>query len=190
MHKKDIFRAKLIGCVRIGIFAVLVVLFALLCVLELIPQKQSGLTVKEVFQVSSGSLSPFDAPTKEYTCHLRGRIDNPTDRDVRVEMLRVTVEGEGKEKTVELAGFLLPARSSREINESFADAVNYDTVKAVSVTVEGKAETLANRTSGFAISGVLIFGAVGLVIAALLLWDSCKRFRYLRQELAVRFQKM
>lgn len=190
MHKKDIFRAKLIGGVRIGVFAVLVVLFALLCALELIPKNQSGLTVKEVFQVSSGSLSPFDAPTKEYTCHVRGRVDNPTDRDVRVELLCLTVEGEGKEKTVELEGFLLPARSFREINETFEDTVNYDTVKTVSVTVEGTAETLANRTSNFAISGVLLFGIVGLVIAALLLWDSCKRFRYLRQELAVRFSKM
>ena len=185
MQKNEIFRKKLAGCVRIGIGAALAILFLVLCVLEMIPSEASGLATKEVFRVSSASLTPADAQEKHYTCLLMGCVDNPTDAEIRVEGLRVTVEGEGVEKVLELEGFVLPARTSREVSYSFEDTVCYDDVKALDALVGGETERISNRVGGaLSIGGGLIVSLIGLVVSALFLVDSCKRFGYLKQELS------
>ena len=191
MQKKEVFRAKLGGYARIGICAALAVLFAVLCVLELIPTDSSGIVTKEKFQVSSASLTSVDSPEKHYTCLLMGALDNPTDKEIRVDALCVSVEGEETEKIIELPGFILPARTSREVTYSFEDTVCYDSVKSIRVMLGDAEERISNREStAAALSGALIFSLVGLAVSLLLLIDSCKRFRYLRQELSLRSRNL
>ncbi len=189
MQKKEAFRAKLAGYARIGICAALTVLFAVLCVLELIPAESSGLATKEKFEVSSASLTPAGSPEKHYTCLLMGVLKNPTDKEIRVDALRVSVEGEDRERILELPGFVLPARTSRDVSYTFEDTVCYDDVKSILVTSGAAEERIPNRKeTAVAISGSLIFSLIGLAVSVLLLIDSCKRFGYLRQELAARSQ--
>jgi len=189
MQEKEVFRKKLAAYARIAVFAALAILFAVLSVLELLPKNQSGLQMKEAIGISSAPLTPLGSQEKRYTCLLMGTLENPTDDEIRVEALRVTVEGEGKEKLLELSGFVLPARNSHEVSLSFEDTVNYDSVKSVSVKTLNTEERIPNREAGaWRISGALIFCLVGFAVTALLLVDSCKRFGYLRQELAARSQ--
>ncbi|MBR3895350.1 MAG: hypothetical protein IKJ35_09450 [Clostridia bacterium] len=195
MQENEVLCKKLAGYARIVICAAFVILFAVLSVLELLPKNRSGLQTKEAFRISSASLTPLDSQEKRYTCHLRGTLENPTDDTIRVEALQVTVEGDGGEQLLELLEFLklpnekevvMPARTSREVNFSFEGTVDYDTVKSVSVTVSGTAERLPNRNGTPIVSGFLVFLLVGLAVCVLLLVDACKRFGYLRQELAAR----
>ena len=191
MQKKRAFRAKLACVARLAVFGLLSLLFAVLTVLELIPNPESGVEIKETVRISSASLSPFDAAEKEYTCLLTGVFSNDTDADIRVDSLRVIV-GDGKsEKALELSGFTIPKRASHEISHSFEDVVGYDRVSSVSVTVGGEEDELLNRVGDqTAVSAVLLFYLIGVVASVLALVDSCKRCVYLRQELRARSQNL
>ena len=180
-------KENLLMNLRIVLWGLATLLFVVLTVLELIPNKSSGITVKEPIRISSASLSPFEAEQKDYTCLLTGILLNESNAAVAVESVRVVI-GDGKqEKTLELEGFTLPARSTHEISVSFEDTVDYDRVKTVVLTADGTEDILPNQTkSGFSVSGVMILYFAGLILSGWFLYDTCKKRYYLWQEMQIK----
>ncbi|MBQ7348140.1 MAG: hypothetical protein IJW55_09285 [Clostridia bacterium] len=184
MEQKEMRKTKLLYNLEIVLWGVLTGLLAVLIVLELIPAPTSGLEVKETVKVSAASLSPFDAEVKDYTCSVAGVLANPSDTDVTVDAVRVTVSDGKNNRVLELEGFVLPARSTRELSLTFEDTVGYDRVQEVAVMSDGAEDILPNQTnSGLEISGVLVFYLICAVVSVLLLVRACKRRCYLQQEI-------
>lgn len=144
--EKNYLKRKLLCDLRILLWGGLAILFAVLLVLELLPDHGAGISVKETVTVSSASLSPFDAEQKEYTCLVVGMLHNDSDDRVTVDRVYVTVSDGEQERRLELEGFTLPARTTHELSFVFEDTVEYDRVQAVSLITSAGEEVLPNHS--------------------------------------------
>lgn len=180
---KSTSKDRLLTNLQIAVFGLLSLLFLVLTVTELLPEKSYGVTVRQPVTVSSSSLSPIDAEVKDYHTQIVGSLFNPTDEAITVDSVSVTVSDGKNEKTVTVGGFPLPARTEHEITASFEGQISYARVTEVLLMSGGETDVLPNQTaSSFRIGGVVIFYLALLGIAVFLTVRAAKVRYYLYQE--------
>lgn len=180
---KNTSKDRLLTNLQIAIFGLLSLLLLVLTVMELLPEKSHGVTVRQSITVSSSSLSPIEAEVKDYHSQIGGSLFNPTDKAITVDSVSVTVSDGKNEKTVTVEGFTLPARTEHEIIASFEGQIFYDRVTEVALVSVGETDVLPNQTAtSFRIGGVVIFYLVLLAITAFLTVRAAKVRYYLYQE--------
>lgn len=178
---------RIIVSLQIAVFGLLSLMLAVFTVLELLPARNEGVEVSQPITASSSSLSPVGAEIKDYHTLVGGTLFNPTGENIAVESVRVKVSDGKNEKTVEVEGFILPARTSHEIMTEFEGQIPYDRVVEVSMTCNGREDVLSNQTaSSIGISGVAVFYLLLLVGTAFLTVRAAKIRYYLHQESANR----
>ena len=180
---KNTSKDRLLTNLQIAVFGLLSLLLLVLTVMEFLPEKSHGVTVRQSITVSSSSLSPIEAEIKDYHSQIGGSLFNPTDQTIAVDSVSVTVSDGKNEKTVTVEGFTLPARTEREITASFEGQICFDRVIETSVSCGGTSDVLPNQTaSSFRIGGIVIFYLVLLAVAVLLTVRATKVRYYLYQE--------
>lgn len=176
-------KERLLQDVKIAIFGILTVALIVLTVLELMPQGEIGLEVKEAVRVSSASLSPFDAEVKDYQTSVTGMLSNPTDAAIKIDAIHIKVQGGDAVRDVVIEGFEMPARTDREFSQTFEGQTPYDRVSEVKVTVGGAENVLLNQPESHSpISGVAVFYLALLALSVYLLVRAAKGRYYLYQE--------
>lgn len=125
--------------------AVLSIFFLVLTIIALFSfQKNEGIAVKEVFDVSS---SPLDSTNQNFVIQLSGYLINYEDRAQKVEKILVVV-GDGRErKEMELEGLTLYPRLAQEIRHEWKADFAFNRVHSVSVVQNGQQSMLANHTA-------------------------------------------
>lgn len=160
--------------------AVLVMVLFSVFVVEMIPEKNVGIEVKDEVYVAS---SPIYAGGSIYTTHIRGIVKNTSTQSVDIESFRVVIGNGAAKKDVKLSGVLLAPGSEFDVDLDLESDGEYDTVHEIFVCIGGTETRLTNRAvSEFPISGLAIGCLVGLVPAAYLLVRSIQGCYYLYQE--------
>ena len=166
--------------VKIVLLALLALVLAVLAALELQPTALSELQIKTPLRVSSALI---DVGQNAYSWELSGAFANESNETITVETLYVTVSDGKLTKRVEVDGFTLHPRTSREIPKTVGTGIHaYDRITRVEVTVNGETDVLAN-TANTTISGIAILYLVALAAVAILLVRACKIRYYIYQEM-------
>lgn len=168
---------------QIVVFGLLSLLLVVLTVLELLPDPGTGIEVRQLITVSSSSLSPVEAEEKDYHSQISGMLFNPNDDAITVDSMAVTVSDGKTEQTVTLAGFTLPARSTREIMTSLEGKVGFDRVTEVTLVRGDKTDVLPNQTvTSSGVSGIAVIYLLLLAATVFLTVRAAKVRYYLYQE--------
>ena len=166
---------------------ILILILGLLClgllfltIVDLIPANTSGLQLSEEVKVSS---SQINAKEETRISAVRGAFFNPTNHTVEIERVQIVVSNEeGDEKTLELDGVSIPARTDREFTSSWTEDKAYDRVISITVTVGGAEDLVPNKVSNFSFGSFAIVYLILLAIFAFLLVWACKVRYYMYQE--------
>ena len=172
MKKQPIFRLLLI----VG-SGVLVLFFAVLSVLSVVPEKnETGLSVSETLTVS---YSKQAKDSGVYIHQLSGRIFNDSGKAVTLRSLEVLLEGkDGEERTVIVAeGDRLLPRTEQEIFLEWSETSAYDHVRRIRAVTDAGEGILPNGTGSGVSAGTVLFGFLTLLCVGILLW-SIRQYRY------------
>lgn len=173
-------RDTILQSVKMGLCIVLVLLLATVAVLEMLPQKDVGINVKERVGVSS---SKIYADGSLYSTEIRGILINRTDTMRKIDSIRVVISDGDNKRDVELPSVMLYPGAEYDLVHSFEGASKFDTVHEVYLTMDGQETRLSNRAiSDFPLSGLAIFCLALLIPAVILTVRAAKGCFYLRQE--------
>ncbi len=164
--------------IQIGLWAVLSIFLILAAILEFAGASTQEITVTEPLTVSA---APIEQGSGRYTAGIMGEISNTGDGITVVDSVRVTLGRGRKSETVELAGFLLPPRSSQRISEMVECTTAYDKVERVELVCEGQPETLNNAPVLTGSGPVLLYLVLAAVTVFLLIRAAMVRY-YMWQE--------
>ena len=164
---------------KIALFALFTLLFAVLTVMQMIPRETNGLRVNEKFGVSS---SLINVSGKTYSTQVSGRIANSTEEDMRITSVQVTVSDGETERELLLSGFLLPAHSEKSILHTEEGAENWKLVKEVRVLCNGETIALSNTAGTSSVGGMMWILLILTAIMALCLVHACMIRYYMAQE--------
>ena len=178
-RKKPTKKDFLIQDLKIVLWAIPSLLLIVLMLLEMLPQRGTGLEMKKQVTVSSALVS---VSSKDYVSAVNGTLYNPTDDTIVVDSLSVTV-GDGRtDRKITFQGFTMPPRTEKELSQGWVGMVEYDRVLNVKVTIDGDETQLFNNSVKTGIGGAVIFFLVLLIPVALMLIRACKIRYYLYQE--------
>ena len=179
MDRKQI-RDNIIQYAKAVICAVLVLILATVAILEMLPQKDVGINIKERIGVSS---SKIYADGSLYSTEIRGILVNRADATRTLDSIRVVI-GDGQiKKDVSLPAVTLYAGAEYDLVHLFESASDFDTVHEIFLTVDGVETRISNRaTSEFWLSGLAIVCLVLLIPAVLLTVRAFKGCFYLHEE--------
>ena len=175
-YKKDCLLQNL----KIVLWGVLALLFAVLTVLELFSYGTTDITVSDTVKVSS---SLINVNEEHYVSSISGSISNAGKDTIRIDAVTVTVSDGKESRDVKIEGFLLPAYYERELVADWEGDVCYDRVTRVAITVDGVEDVLPNAVNTLPVSGIAILYVVLLAVAVLLLIRACKVRYYIYQEM-------
>lgn len=165
--------------IKIAIFGVLTLLLLILTVLELLPGKQTDLTIKESVTVSS---SLIDTASGTYENAVSGILFNDSASTITVDEITVTVSNGKNEKAIKIPLALQMApHTEQEISLSQTDTVAYSTVEEVTAQIGGESYSLANVQKSAIGAAALILIACLLVFGFLLYRSILVRY-YMYQE--------
>ena len=177
---RNFVRDSILQYVKTGLCIILVLLLATVAVLEMLPQKDIGINVKERVEVSS---SKIYADGTLYSTEIRGILINRADAMRKIDLIRVVISDGESKRDVEIPAVTLYPGAEYDLAHSFEGASDFDTVHEVYLTVDGKETRLSNRAiSEFPLSGLSIFCLVLLIPAVILTVRALKGCFYLRQE--------
>ena len=177
---RNFVRDSILQYVKTGLCIILVLLLATVAVLEMLPQKDVGINVKERVEVSS---SKIYADGTLYSTEIRGILINRADAMRKIDLIRVVISDGESKQDVEIPAVTLYPGAEYDLAHSFEGALDFDTVHEVYLTVDGKETRLSNRAiSEFPLSGLSIFCLVLLIPAVILTVRALKGCFYLRQE--------
>ena len=168
--------------VAIIVCAMLAVVFSVLAVIALLPEKtESGVEVKETIRVSSS----LDGDSKGYRSQLRGVIVNKSDKTVKIDRLELVVSNGREEKQIVLRDITLTPRVVYDIQNAdyeWEDTVAYDRILSVTVVSGSLREQIPNNTVGLQFDLAVLLWVVLTVIDAIVLVRVSKLRYYLAQE--------
>jgi len=180
MDRKKQVRDTVMQYAKAVLCAALVIALLVALTVELIPEKDVGLQVKDEVTVAS---SLIYAGGSLYTTHVRGVIKNTSTQTVSPESIRVVIGNGVSKMDVEKAGVLLAPGAEYNVDCDFESNGEYDTVHEVYVCVDGEESRLTNRAvSAFPLSGLAVGCIVLLIPAAYLLVRMIQGCYYLYQE--------
>lgn len=178
--RKEFMRDTVLQYAKAVLCAVVAAVLLVVAVVELIPEKNVGVQVKDEIYVAS---SPIYAGGSVYTTHVRGIIKNTSTQTVNVASIRVVVGNGVTKKDVEMSGVSLAPGAEYNVDCDLESDGEYDTVHEVYVRVNGEESRLTNRAvSAFPLSGLAVGCIILLVPAVYLLVRSVQGCYYLYQE--------
>ena len=168
--------------VAILVSGALALLFAVLAVLALLPERTvTGVEIKETIRVSSS----LDGDSEGYRSQLRGVIVNKSNERVKIDRLELVVSNGQDEKLVVLRDITLSPRLIYDMQEAdceWEDRVAYDRVLSVTVVSGEVREQISNNTVGLQFDLAALLWAVLTVIDVIFLVRFSKMRYYLAQE--------
>ncbi len=168
---------KIILCAVLALLAVVVGVLSLF-------SGQTALSVREEIVVSA---SPIDTYHDRFSCYLSGELFNPTDEEITIESLTVSV-GDGHRHSpmpveeIALEPITIPARCKHSIFLEWEDVYEWDRVITVKATVAGESLALENPEKSIQLSGLTVSSLVILVCSLALLIRYSKVRAYIAQE--------
>ena len=167
-------KQKILQTVKTAVIGVLTLLLLVLTILELIPEPDIGVTLKEPVTVYS---ELTDATNGIYETAVAGVILNESDDMMKIHSITVTVTNGTQDKAIKLylsednTAFDLPARTQREFSKSELDTASFTEIKSVEVELDGKTHELSNLPEKAIDTIVWILIAL-LLLSAYLLYRS------------------
>ena len=163
-------KKRIVQDVKIGIFAVCLILSAIFAVLAFLPE--SGPV--EVAAEFTASSVPINLTEGTYEVVVEGVLRNKTDRKVAVEKIEIYVNG--FEKTPYAVNIELLPHEERAIGGKTILQREAGKVKNVTVTVNGKTQELRNPATGISFRRVWLPCFLTLLFAALTVHAAIVRF--------------
>lgn len=177
---RHLIRDSILQYAKTALCIVLALFLATVAVLEMLPQKDVGINVKERIGVSS---SKIYADGSLYSTEIRGILINRADALRTVDSIRVVIGDSDGKRDVILPAVTLHPGAEYNLVHSFEGTSDFDTVHEVYLTMDGNEVRLSNRAiSEFPLSGLAIFCLVLLIPAVFLTVRALKGCFYLRQE--------
>lgn len=155
------FNKHLLQFLWIPVCGLLTLLCLLLTVLGAVSGPTSALEVREEIHISSSPKTGAEVPV--YICQLTGELFNPTGKDVALDTLKVSMQGdEGSEYVLYLTDLVVPARRALVLEATWESAAPYDRVTGLrAVNAERTDEEI--RTDEGLSPTVLLFGILTLL---------------------------
>lgn len=172
-------KKELIQNIKIAVYGILTLLLLLLTVLELLPQKQTGLVMREPLTVSAQLI---DTASGTYETALSGVLFNESDETVTAERLTVTVSDGTTEKKIDITlTDPLPPRTRREIRYSEINPNAFTTVTDVSAQIGTETHSVTNvEPSAIGLAAIILIAL--LAVIAFLLYRSILVRKYMNEE--------
>lgn len=172
--------------IKIAICGILTLLLLVLTVFELIPEKKSGIIVKDTVTVAS---SPLDASMTSYENIVSGTLFNETGETIIIDALTVRVSDGETEKDVPIdlskspafSSCALEPRTKLEFSTTEFSGYDFKEVKEVRLTVQGELYMLSNVNKS-AISIVAIILIALLLVFGFLLYRTILVRYYMYKE--------
>ena len=175
-------KERVLADIRIAIWAVPLLLIAVLLVLELTPTANtSNLTVSTPITVTSEIVK---VQSGQYATTISGALYNPTDAPITIEKIRIDITAEQGFRGVDFDGFTLHPRTSEELYLSWRGGTDFNRVSRITVTINGEEQVVhnSNLQSEPVVRGAVIFYLVITAIVAFFLIRAIKLRYYLHQE--------
>lgn len=154
-------KKRVIQDVKIGIFAVCLILAIVFTVLAFLPE--SGPV--EVAGEFTAESTPIDLSEGTYEIVLSGILRNKTDRTVEVE--KIEFEVEGLERAPHAEGIVLAPHAEEAVGGKTVLPNEAGKVKSVKITIDGKTREMRNPAVYNLLRHVLIPCVLTLLFAAL-----------------------
>ncbi len=172
--------------IKIAVCGILTLLCLVLTVLELIPEKKSGIVVKDTVTVYS---APTDSFSGIFENTVAGSLFNETDAPIVIDALTVRVSDGKTEKdipvdlsqTTAYASQQLDPRTKLEFSVTEFSGCDFSKVEEVRITVKGELYQLSNMDQS-AISIVAILLIALLLIFGFMLYRSIMVRYYMYKE--------
>ena len=138
-------KKELLQLARVIVLGILALLLLTITVLEILPDRQTVLTVKDTVKVSSSSLS---SSNDKYQLLVSGTLFNRTNERVTVDSIDVRVTNGQDDYTVHVPiSTVLGPRGKYEISHAVESSISYSRVKSVTATTSTETLNLTNSTS-------------------------------------------
>ncbi len=167
---------------KIVLLAVLTLVLAVLTVIEFLPTN-TDVEIQEEIKVSS---SPIDSTRQIYSSYVAGELFNPTDEEILLDTVDVTVGNGETEKTLTFSDIRISARSGYTLFASWEGTEAFDRVLLAEATSGGKTETLSNPVRMWNVSGIAILCAILALCAGACLFHAARIRYYMEQEKKIR----
>ncbi len=165
--------------VKIGVCAVLCLLFLVLAILEAVSGIGKEVTVSEPISVSSALISQTQ---RQYTSSISGAIVNSADRPILADALKITVSDGRRERTVEAEiDLLLIPRVEHPIEYTWQSDSKFDRVKQVELISSGESTSLSMAASAGGAGAIFFFAALAALMGFFLVRTIKVRY-YMWQE--------
>ena len=155
-------KKELLQLIRVIVLGILALLLLTVTVLEILPDRQTALTVRDTVTVSPSRLSSSD---DKYQLLVSGTLFNSTNERVTVDSVDVRVTNGQDDYTVHIPiSTVLSPREKYEISHTAESTVSYSRVKSVTANTSTEALNLTNSTSAsFGTTEVLLLALTAVL---------------------------